>query len=147
MGYTNYFTKNKKATASQWNQLIDDAKLIFEKANEQGIELTGCGLGPVPIADKKKKMIFFNGTTENDLCHETFSLQKNQDSMWDFCKTARKPYDAVVKAILIRAEELGVVSKWSFDGDKDEEEYEDGVNLLISSLVDKKVLDSQVSPV
>lgn len=127
MGYTNYFTVNS-INDDQWDELVEDVKRIFNQAKKQGIELTGCASGPKPRANKDH--IFLNG--KEDDSHDTFAIKRGEGG-WDCCKTARKPYDAVVKAILIRAEELGVVSSWSFDGDKDEEEYIEGVELLEAS--------------
>jgi hypothetical protein len=47
--------------------------------------------------------------------HETFVL--NPSGSWDFCKTARKPYDVVVTTILLRASILmGKAFHLSSDG-------------------------------
>jgi len=49
---------------------------------------------------------------------------------FNFCKTARKPYDSVVKAILISAYKHGVIDKpFTFDGNRSESEYKDGMAL------------------
>lgn len=48
-------------------------------------------------------MVDFNGRDgEKDLGHETFRIEKHRQD-WDFCKTARKPYDLLVVACLIAA--------------------------------------------
>ena len=71
-----------------------------------------------PYSDQKleitDKEIRFNGREEGDRGHETFSLQRKSDKrledyasrldrkyIFDFCKTARKPYDIVVCCLLV----------------------------------------------
>ena len=71
-----------------------------------------------PYSDQKLEItdeeIRFNGREEGDRGHETFSLQRKSDKrledyasrldrkyIFDFCKTARKPYDIVVCCLLV----------------------------------------------
>lgn len=71
-----------------------------------------------PYSDQKLEItdeeIRFNGREEGDRGHETFSLQRKADKrledyasrldrkyIFDFCKTARKPYDIVVCCLLV----------------------------------------------
>jgi len=88
--------------------------------------LSGCFKYQRPVFNEK--MIFFNGSgvppqkrTKNEhmewvgvhdekFCHETFHLQKTarelepwerKDVLFSYCKTARKPYDLMVQAVLI----------------------------------------------
>jgi hypothetical protein len=64
-----------------------------------------------------------DGMCEDDMSHETFFLSKLSDpDNWNFCKTARKPCDLVVCAILLLAVEiapgaLGVSSDGEMSGD------------------------------
>ncbi len=74
--------------------------------------------------------IRFNGREEGDRGHETFSLQRKSDKrledyasrldrkyIFDFCKTARKPYDIVVCCLLvILKHRLGNMIEISSDG-------------------------------
>lgn len=69
-------------------------------------------MGPMGTGSPKldNKQIALNGNEKSpagDLSHESFILWKNppKDS-WDFCKTARKPYDAVVVSILALAKKV-----------------------------------------
>jgi hypothetical protein len=117
MGYTNYYT-SVSVSQDVWDTFVDKAREVIDNAKMDGIELTGCYKGDNPVADSE--IICFNGALARQ--HETFQIER-ECAEWQFCKTARKPYDAVVKAILIVGQELGVISEWSFDGDKDEEEY------------------------
>ena len=62
--------------------------------------------------------IRFNGVGEDG--HETFYLSPDE-SGWGFCKTARKPYDIVVVAILSMLDEyLGDKFEWRSDGDNED---------------------------
>lgn len=116
MGYTNYWKLEKTEFTEEF---LEDVKKIIEVANGSGIDLAnGSGFdGTKPIVEKE--IISLNGMEPED--YETFYLGGKKG--FCFCKTARRPYDAVVKAILILAEKHGIVSDFSFDGDKTEEEY------------------------
>lgn len=48
------------------------------------------------------RCVWFNGTDEGNLSHETFAIYEDEAD-WSFCKTARKPYDLLVCACLIAA--------------------------------------------
>lgn len=104
MGYTHYFDAKRNTPNSEWElafpQIVADAKLIVAAAASHGIKIAGGqGDGEPTIGPD---YIWLNG--EGDESHETFVLKRGQVESWDtFCKTARKPYDAVVCAILIRA--------------------------------------------
>ena len=123
MGYTNYWNLEKTEFTEEF---LEDVKKIIDVANGSGIELAnGSGIeGTKPIVEKE--VISLNGMEPRD--YETFYLGCRQG--FGFCKTARLPYDAVVKAILILAEQHGIVSDFSFDGDKTEQEYLTGKLLL-----------------
>lgn len=81
------------------------------------------------------KNINFNGDGGHDLDHESFNLYGTMGG-FNFCKTARKPYDVLVKAILMYADELSMFSNsWSFDGEKTEIEYKEGEILYLKTLM------------
>ena len=123
MGYTNYWNLEKTEFTEEF---LEDVKKIIDLANGSGIDLAnGSGFeGTKPIIEKE--VISLNGMEPED--YETFYL--GGEKGFGFCKTARRPYDAVVKAILILAEKHGVVSGFSFDGDKTEIEYKNAERLL-----------------
>jgi len=122
MGYTNYWTPTNSITEKQREAMVD----FTEKAiNLSGVKICGYeGTGEPEVTTER---IAFNGCEADGHDHETFVLLANRE--WNFCKTTRNPYDVVVKACLLYAKEIGLVSSWSFDGDKDESEYLDGVKL------------------
>lgn len=122
MGYTHYFTRNNrnKGSAFMFGKLALDAKAVIAEASKRGIVIRG-GLG-TGEPDFTEGYFSLNGDEqgETDLAHETFhwealpeqpdwqrkhfvSSGRNPDDIFNFCKTAYKPYDAVVTAILIRA--------------------------------------------
>jgi hypothetical protein len=89
MGYTHYWTLEKPLTQGVFDAVRDRVKEIVETAREAGIPMeTQFGISHVAI----------NGQAEG--AHETFSLHVG-DHDFNFCKTAQKPYDSVVTAILI----------------------------------------------
>ena len=120
MGYTNYWNLEKTEFSEEF---LEGVKKIIEVS---GIDLAnGSGIeGTKPIVEKE--VISLNGLEPED--YETFYL--GGEKGFGFCKTARRPYDVVVKAILILAEQYGIVSDFSFDGDKTEIEYKNAERLL-----------------
>lgn len=110
MGYTHYWTP-KKATPKQWDELLKEAKQLLEAlpantdsaggySSDEPLEIKG-GMGDGEPTFNKN-MICFNGNEEKGLDHETFLIEADI-AKWSFCKTARKPYDLLVCAILIGA--------------------------------------------
>lgn len=114
MGYTHYWDRNVKPEPKEaFGRLLLDARRITDVAKAEGIELTGWSGDP---ADGEMELnegcIRLNGL--HDESHETFhwpavaepeewQLPREDGSIFTFCKTARKPYDAVVGSLLIRA--------------------------------------------
>jgi hypothetical protein len=78
--------------------------------------------------------IRLNGSSKDDNDHETLVIDP-EESGFAFCKTARKPYDAVVCAILIRTAELNPGLEISSDGEWDaEDEWSVGKALYTTAL-------------
>ena len=141
MGYTHYwkFNLDYEINSEKWKEIINDfnkildveidipendkydgtdgmtrLRNILEQDSDQRLEITD-------------KEIRFNGREENDRGHETISLQRKSDKslqdptdkkyIFDFCKTARKPYDIVVCCLLIILKHrLGNMIEISSDG-------------------------------
>jgi hypothetical protein len=114
-----------------FGKLALDAKTICDYANANGIRIrNGNGEGEPEFTE-----FYFsiNGDAEaftsdgRDLAHETFywagiptqsEWRKDDPDFFEFCKTAMKPYDAVVTAILIRAKSIyGSCVRISSDGE------------------------------
>lgn len=94
MGYTHYFETIKPLTP----EFVEDVKRIVATAEAGDIIIRGWdGTGEPELSTEG---IILNGDANTDHDYETFMLKA--DEGFNFCKTARRPYDAVVGAILIR---------------------------------------------
>jgi hypothetical protein len=101
MGYTHYW-KIPSATRWQetWPQLVSDTRLIVENA---GVPLTGGEhFTRRDEPNINEQLIYLNGYDEG---HEPFVLDPFATE-FSCCKTARRKYDVVVAAILLRASQL-----------------------------------------
>ena len=136
MGYTHYFTQTRDFTdnewiaikAFSWNLLRnDDAKKVIDHKHDQKLEINN-------------KTILFNGIKNDG--HETFVLGKKiKPTSWksrggcfkkgeefQFCKTAYKPYDKYVVAVLCYINAVAPdACKITSDGWK--HEWQNGLNL------------------
>jgi len=117
MGYTRYW--NIK------NDLDDCRFLKFKEICNQIVELFDIPLDDIIIDDS---VVRFNGVGDN--AHETFLFSKK--SGFNFCKTQRKPYDAVVCACLLTAMDVfGNDISFLSDGDNDDEKIKENIKWLI----------------
>jgi len=113
MGYTHYFGSDREFTASEWEKLTLATRKVLRVAQDNlGIALSkDYDKNSPPVVDDEH--IWFNGHGAEG--HETFSIHKSGGR--DFCKTARKPYDAPVVAILLLADKICPAFSWASDGD------------------------------
>lgn len=107
MGFTRYWNRTSKPIGHEFTLKVDE---ILEEC-----ELLGIGIS-FRITDS---FIRLNGNADLDLDHEDFFLN-NGETGFDFCKTARKPYDYAVRKILAEAEKEGLVTNVSSDGENEE---------------------------
>ena len=134
MGYTHYYTRDKRnvGTAEQYGRLALDAKAIIAEARAQGLEI--CGAWGEGEPEFTEAYFALNGSEKDGLAYEGFAWEGapeqpdhqrkykrgtvQENEIFDFCKTAQKPYDAVVTAILIRAKVIyGDIVDIGSDGD------------------------------
>ena len=125
MGYTHYWYIADEIGQDSWDKFLVDFRTILPNFDET-LDIQG---------DQKlqhdKDMIYLNGIGE--LSHETFCLlritqltartQRDDDNglIFNFCKTARKPYDiAVCSALIIAKKHFGESIMISSDGDNEE---------------------------
>jgi len=116
MGYTHYWTPKAENTKKEFKEFSEACKKLHDNLPEttdtaggyskaDPLEIRG-GIGegePAFTAD----VVWFNGNAERDLDHETFGISRtNTDNLWNFCKTARKPYDLLVVACLLAAVDI-----------------------------------------
>ena len=123
MGYTHYWN-HENIDAETWKTLQTIARKILREAQDTlGIALSEeYDINRTPVINAKE--IRFNGYADEG--HETFYLTPGACS-FEFCKTARKPYDAVVVAMLQACAVYCTSFDWRSDGDP--EEHADGVAL------------------
>lgn len=126
MGYTNYWDLEKTKFPTEF---LEDVKKII---NASIVDIVGWDgeEGSEPTITENE--ISLNGLVPED--YESFVLGGERG--FNFCKTARMPYDEVVKAVLILAEHYGIVSNFRFDGDKHDQEYLMAKMLLKSAGID-----------
>jgi len=104
MGYTHYMKMDKDL------ELSDDQKILLNYVMEDHKDLIDQTDGP--DFQTEDHMIFLNGI--GDEAHETFAVPRKA-AEFEFCKTARKPYDIVVcKMLLILSQSPGFT--FSSDG-------------------------------
>lgn len=176
MGYTHYHPQRRSATAEEWALIVRDFGALLARVPEYAyatrgihrgrpLEIVGPmgakGSAPVITADR----IAFNGggepydaEGESELSHETMELERaRKHDEWDdksrdpfrFCKTARKPYDLVVCALLIVAnhhagerlewddgalEPRVVPGAWSVRSDGDARDWQPALEFVASVL-------------
>lgn len=117
MGYTRYWDIK--------NDLDDYRFLKFKEFCNQIVELFDIPLEDIVITDN---VVRFNGV--DDGAHETFVFSKK--SGFNFCKTQRKPYDAVVCACLLTAMDIfGSDISFSSNGDNNDEKVKENLKSLI----------------
>ena len=105
MGYTHYWTLGNGIEQADWDKFLVGARQIIETADAAGIALQDDSAGAA---------IFINGVGAN--AHESFVIT-SEDVGFNFCKTAQKPYDTVVTAILIHLKQsLGSLVVVTSDG-------------------------------
>ena len=105
MGYTHYWTLGNGIEQADWDKFLVGARQIIETADAAGIALQDDSAGAA---------IFINGVGAN--AHESFVIT-SEDVGYNFCKTAQKPYDTVVTAILIHLKQsLGSLVVVTSDG-------------------------------
>lgn len=145
MGYTHYFNWGKKAPSQQtFNKIVADMKRIEDYCNSQPVHsLNAGGLysdDEVKLFDwngEKRGVeydgvlqdgkftcntIRFNGDASEGLDHETMHLTLTSTG-FNFCKTARKPYDLAVCLLLLCAKYHFKSMDVSSDGNTEDWEY------------------------
>ena len=121
MGYTHYFGP-MSLTADQFLTVSNASKKVVEIATgEMGVSLAYESDEQKRAPELSGDRIRFNGV--GDEGHETFILEPTGD---EFCKTARKPYDIAVVAILCLLHHYGGTSVRS---DGSPSDWKDGLAL------------------
>lgn len=119
MGYTHYFAQKKEFSGTEWNDIVQKTKLIYQLCEGSMIKLQyECDIPKKPVANRE--MIRFNGKDREG--YETFIITKKLNPQFNFCKTAYKPYDLAVCLVLLVAHKVapGTLDIGS-DGDWDKD--------------------------
>lgn len=90
MGFTHYYRNKRAFTDAEWKALTADVKKLIADSDVPIGDSHGTR-GSKPVFTSRH--IMFNGIGEDS--HETACVKKDA-SDFEFCKTARKPYDSVV---------------------------------------------------
>ena len=126
MGYTHTFNQTCSFTDEEWCKVMKFCKQVFKM--RKGI--LGNGFGEVnskPTVNGSN--ICFNGIGDDS--HETFQITKSRYEGYNFTKTARKPYDEVVVAILTYINFIAPhVLEISSDGSDEPNMFIDGTSLV-----------------
>lgn len=95
--YTHYWTYNKSYNdEKQFAKAVEEIKRLLAAKELKDIPL--CGRADDEAAILQEDQVFLNGVGDDG--HEDFCVYVDEPK-WDFCKTARKPYDLVVMLCLI----------------------------------------------
>ncbi len=131
MGYTHYFeNKGHENDKENFLKVLEDAKKLYENMPETSKSAGGyhsnnplklCGGDGTGKPVFTEHEIVFNGDESEGLDHETFFVTPAPFG-FEFCKTARKPYDLMVCAVLISCRKH--LPGFSFSSDGDAEDWE-----------------------
>jgi hypothetical protein len=142
LGYTQYWEPTGEFTTAQFTELkLNTAKIIevakqppykigidTDGSNDTTLSINGCVLNEDPEEMDDDEL--------EELTHETFELFANHVGTFNFCKTARKPYDTVVVACLIAAEAAAVKAGFTMNlsTDGEIEDWQRGTALFTQAL-------------
>ena len=122
MGYTHYWdTKSHK----EENRLKAVALILELLKNSDIVIVNGSGeVGTKPTINHD--IISFNGVDDDS--HETFYIPFSKRE-WNFCKTARKPYDLIVCVSLLILDHFHILT-FSSDGEIDGDDWKEAQKLF-----------------
>ena len=122
----------------KFSEFVADAKKIIKQAEKNGIKLAD-GYGKVEGKyELSSDLVSFNGL--GDQSFETCYIQRVDNETekgelsFNFCKTAHRPYDDVVVAVLATLKEYFPKTELSSDGRSDSINFERGEALAKQAL-------------
>jgi hypothetical protein len=113
MGYTRYWKRTSKVMNEDFVEFCNE---VFKTCKKFGIKIGDAWGENEPIVNTN--CIAFNGDASKKLDHESCVL--DSEVGFNFCKTARKPYDYAVRTILREALTRGYITDLSDDGINEE---------------------------
>jgi hypothetical protein len=119
--YTNYWRRTDEPFTKEF---VNDVLAIIASCFQKRIRI--CGGNGEGIPEINENTIWFNGCKEFETSYDSFMLTSNpEDAVFSFCKTGRMPYDYAVKEVLESALRHNIISRWSADGDCEQQtDYE-----------------------
>lgn len=117
MGYTNYYYTPQTLDVKKFKTLSEELKVAtgflaghHSSANDGEHKcFTLCSWDGTGEPEFTEEDISFNGDQQGDLYHESFVIQRVSNDranekglVFNFCKTARKPYDLMVQISMLR---------------------------------------------
>lgn len=147
MGYTHSFTQ-KKVTQEKWNEFVQECKTLKKNLPMYSESAGGCyedkkilirGGDGTGRAIFNKNEVWFNGDEKRGLDHETFYCTPNSTD-WDFCKTVRKPYDLLVCAVLIAANNI---LGYEVTSNGNLEDWTPAINFYSEVIYDESIFDME----
>jgi hypothetical protein len=133
MGYTHYFPQQRDFTDNEWDKTRRAMSQIHHHAAfKYNVVLKGWN--GTSLVECNDKTIAFNGDAKTGDDHETFRIHKEHNPDFNFCKTAYKPYDLVVCALLafinhIAPDALDIRSDGDEEDWREALEFVNGINL------------------
>jgi hypothetical protein len=126
MGYTHYFTQLKSVSDEQWKTLVEASKKALwrcstvNRKSDKKLRICNCLnfylikdpdeleiISTSPLSRPDCEFIGFNGSRRYKEDFEDFMFPQNAPlGEFNCCKTGRKPYDWLVVAVLILADNL-----------------------------------------
>ena len=158
MGYTHYWRQQRDFTDTEWQELTRLTKLI----TADGVDVIFRDAITVPPSDEfniNNEEIRFNGYGEEG--HETFLITKkkrakrqyeeqeayDRQGAFEFCKTAHKPYDKYVTAVLcalynieVKEWPLGDGKIMSISSDGNTEDWTEGLFHAVRSTREQEMV-------
>lgn len=128
MGYTHYWRMSRDFTALEWEQISGAASELIKASPT---ELAGGYRHENEPPAIDKEVIYFNAKKEDEQCEDFCLTAGCQD--FEFCKTAARPYDTVVVAILAFAAKVAP-SAITVSSDGDEQDWKDGLKFGAAAL-------------
>jgi len=137
MGYTHYFPRMREITNEEWALIQAAATEVINQCQCAGVKLAYEFDAPKAEPYVSGTEIRFNGIGGEG--HETFHVDRlsrdrygRSDQSYpfgfDFCKTARKPYDVAVTAILTIMHHYAR-GGWDIGSDGTQEDWLEGLEL------------------
>tara|TARA_R110000824_G_C14680792_1_gene620240 strand:- start:29 stop:475 length:447 start_codon:yes stop_codon:yes gene_type:complete len=134
MGYTHYWRPTRDLTEDEWDNIRQVAKTILK--DNHGIILDN------EPTDSQNLSITYDSILCNGIGndgHETFYLTRKMRNDFEFCKTAQKPYDKYIVAMLIAVAQI--TDSISVSSDGDQEDWLEGLQLYVERCTSNDTLN------